>query len=201
MKKSKLITLVLLAFAINAFAQFPENTYQSATNQSYWKNRKPDAAYWQQDVHYTINATIDDKTDIIDGSEELVYTNNSPDQLDFVYFHLYSNAQTKDSYLADLYKNNNLKLNFGKYESAGLGTNVSKITLNDVELKMEQDNTILKVTLPAPLKSGESVTFKINFKTYFDNGTIRNRMKLFNAWGYKHYDVVHWYPRIFCVRS
>ncbi len=196
MKKSKFISIVLLAFAINTFAQFPENTYQRITNQYYWKNRKPFEGYWQQDVHYTINAQIDDKTDIIDGTEELTYTNNSPDELTFVYFHLYSNAQAKDSYLADLYKNNKIKLQFGKYEAQGLGTNVSKISVNDVELQMEQDNTILKVTLPTPLKSGENITFKLNFKTYFDNGTIRNRMKLFNAWGYKHYDVVHWYPRI-----
>ncbi len=194
--KFKLTTLILFALTINAYAQFPENTYPSATNGYYWKNRKPDAAYWQQDVYYKINASLDDKTNIIDGAEELTYTNNSPDQLAFVYFHLYSNAQAKGSYLADLYKNNGAQLKFGKYEQEGLGTNVSKITCNDVALKMEQDNTILKVTLPKPLKSGESTTFKINFKTYFDDGTIRNRMKLFNAWGFKHYDVVHWYPRI-----
>ena len=44
----------------------------------------------------------------------------------------------------------------------------------------------------------ENITFKIEFKTYFNSGTLRNRMKLFNSFGYKHYDVVHWYPRI-CV--
>lgn len=195
---SRSLTLLLLfiVFAFPVFAQFPPNTYQSASNKYYWKNRKPFEGYWQQDVHYKINASIDDKSDIIDGNIELVYTNNSPDNLPFVYFHLYSNAQAKGSYLEDLYKNNGYKIYHGKYQSQGLGTNVSKITLNGAELKTEQDNTILKVSLPKPIKPGESVTFKIDFKTYFDNGSIRNRMKLFNAWGYKHYDVVHWYPRI-----
>ncbi len=196
MIKFKLITLVFLAFALNTFAQFPENNYQSSTNQYYWKNRKPDAAYWQQDVHYKITATIDDKTDIIDGSEELTYTNNSPDDLSFVYFHLYNNAQVKGSYLSDLNKNNGSKLKYGKFQEQGLGTAVSKIMLNGTELKTELDNTILKVYLPVPLKSNQSITFQISFKTYFDNGSIRNRMKLFNSWGFKHYDVVHWYPRI-----
>lgn len=194
--KLKLIAFVLIAFSYSAFAQFPPNTYQSASNQYYWKNRRPFEGYWQQDVHYKIMASLDDKTDIIDGAIELVYTNNSPDDLPFVYFHLYSNAQVKDSYLTDLYENNGYKITHGKYQSLGLGTNVSKITLNGVDLKTEQDNTILKVFLPQPIKSGESVTFKIDFKTYYDNGSIRNRMKLFNAWGNKHYDVVHWYPRI-----
>ncbi|OFY84005.1 MAG: hypothetical protein A3F72_18465 [Bacteroidetes bacterium RIFCSPLOWO2_12_FULL_35_15] len=193
---SRFITFVLLAFALNTFAQFPDNSYQSSGNPFYWKNRKPDAAYWQQDVHYKITASIDDKTDIVDGTEELTYTNNSPDDLTFVYFHLYSNAQVKGSYLSDLNKNNGSKIKYGKYQEQGLGTAVSKITLNGIELKTELDNTILKVYLPTPIKSNQSITFQINFKTYFDKGTIRNRMKLFNSWGFKHYDVVHWYPRI-----
>lgn len=196
MIKSKIIGFAFIAIAFSASAQLPENTYQTSTNQYYWKNRKPYEGYWQQDIHYKINASLDDKTNIIDGNAELIYTNNSPDELAFVYFHLYSNAQTKDSYLADLYKNNGTKLKFGKYQEQGLGTNVSKISSNGLELKMELDNTILKVYLPSPIKSGESITFNIEFKTYFDNGSMRNRMKLFNAWGYKHFDVVHWYPRI-----
>ncbi|MBN8696440.1 MAG: M1 family metallopeptidase [Bacteroidetes bacterium] len=194
--RSTLFTIVFTAIVFNTFAQFPESTFQSASNQYYWKNRKPYEGYWQQDVHYKINARIDDKTDIIDGDMELTYWNNSPDELPFVYFHLFSNAQTQDSYLADLYRNNKLYPKFGKYQQQGLGTNVSKVTVNGTELKMEQDNTILKVYLPTPLKSGEKISFQINFKTYFDNGSIRNRMKMFNAFGYKHYDVVHWYPRL-----
>jgi hypothetical protein len=194
--RAKWFILLLIVSAVNAFAQFPENTYQSAANQYYWKNRKPFEGYWQQDVQYKITAAIDDKTDIIDGSEELTYWNNSPDALPFVYFHLYNNAQVKGSYLSDLYKNNGYKLKYGKYQQQGLGTAVSKIMLNGIELKTELDNTVLKVYLPTPLKSGESIVFKIDFKTYFDTGSIRNRMKLFNAWGFKHYDVVHWYPRI-----
>ncbi|HET6225623.1 MAG TPA: M1 family metallopeptidase, partial [Bacteroidia bacterium] len=156
----------------------------------------PYPGYWQQGVAYTIKASLDDKTDIIDGTETLIYKNNSPDQLTFVYFHLYTNAQTKGSYLEDLYRNNNIDVKFGKYGSQGLGCVVSSMSSEGQQLKTEQDNTILKVYLPKSLNSGESITFNIAFKTYYDNGTIRNRMKLFNALGYKHYDVVHWYPRI-----
>lgn len=177
-----IVTLFLLfLFPIVAFSQTGELPYPG---------------YWQQDVDYKITASLDDKTDIIDGEEVLTYKNNSPDRLDFVYFHLYNNAQTKGSYLENLYKNNNLKVKFGKYGSQGLGTVISSISINGTSLKTELDNTILKVFLPTPLGVGQSITFKISFKTYFDSGTIRNRMKLFNAWGYKHYDVVHWYPRI-----
>lgn len=190
--------LIILGLIIPfiVFSQTEYVDYRSVTNPLYWKNRKPHLSYWQQDVHYTIKAEINDSTDIVTGTEQLTYWNNSPNDLSFVYFHLYNNAQCKDSYLSDLYKNNDYKLKYGKYRDKNLGTKVSKIAMNGKELKTELDNTILKVYLPRPIPSGESVTFDIDFDTYFDTEVIRNRMKMFNSAGSKHYDLVHWYPRI-----
>ena len=37
------------------------------------------------------------------------------------------------------------------------------------------------------------ITFEIKFKTYFDSGEVRRRMKSYDAWGYRHYNGVHWY--------
>lgn len=190
----KIFFLFFIPFTILSQTEYAD--YRSLTNPLYWKNRKPYEGYWQQDVHYNIKAFVDDSTDIVSGSEELTYWNNSPNDLTIVYFHLYNNAQCKGSYLADLYKNNGYKMKFGKYRSQGLGTSVEKIMVNGKELKTELDNTVLKVWLPKPLLSGESITFNINFKTYFDKEAIRNRMKSFNSFGNKHYDLVHWYPRI-----
>ncbi len=191
---------LLLFLSIISFTEITAQTeyidYRSQTNELYWKNRKPFADYWQQDVHYNIKAQLNDSTDIITGHEELTYWNNSPRDLYYVYFHLYNNAQCKDSYLADLYKNNNYHLKFNKYRNDDLGTVVEKIKSGNTELKTELDNTILKVYLEKPLKSGESITFDLDFKTYYAKEVIRNRMKLFNAFGNKHYDVTHWYPRI-----
>ncbi|MDP3558023.1 MAG: M1 family metallopeptidase [Bacteroidota bacterium] len=193
------ILIVFLTFF--SFSQNEFIDYRSATNPLYWKNRKPFEGYWQQDVHYNIKAELNDSTDILTGNEELTYWNNSPYDISFVYFHLYSNAQIKDSYCADLYKNNDYNLKFGKYRSNGLGTQVEKITVNGAELKTELDNTILKVYFQKPLKSGESITMTLDFKTYFDTEAIRNRMKMFSTFGFKHYDIVHWYPRVAVIDS
>jgi hypothetical protein len=196
MKKLSLLLLLTFISVSEITAQNEYIDYRSTTNALYWQNRKPFADYWQQDVHYTIKATLNDTTDIISGHEELTYWNNSPKDLYFVYFHLYNNAQTKDSYLADLYKNNNYHLKFNKYRNEGKGTEVLSIKNGNTELKTELDNTVMKVYLDRPLKSGESITFDLDFKTYYAKEVIRNRMKLFNAFGNKHFDVVHWYPRI-----
>ncbi len=173
------------------------NSYRSAENPNYWKNRPPFEGYWQQDVHYTIKARIDEKTDIIAGEERLEYWNNSPDELTFVFFHLYQNAFQPGSYYDNLQENNLRKQRYGRYESVAKGTEIEKLTVDGQPVKTELDNTLLKVWLPKPLKPGEKVAFNIRFKTYFDGeGNVRRRMKTFNAFGNKHYDGVHWYPRI-----
>ena len=172
------------------------NTYRNSDNPYYWKNRPPYPGYWQQDVYYQIQANIDESTDIIEGQENLTYWNNSPDELTYVFFHLYQNAFQPGSYLDKLQEENGVKAKYGKYEKDKKGTEILKLSSNGVALKTEYDNTIVKVYLAKPLKSGESVSFDIDFKTYFDYGSTRRRMKAFNSFGYKHYDGVHWYPRI-----
>ncbi len=172
------------------------NTFRSSDNPYYWKNRKPYDGYWQQDVHYKIKATLDEKTDILYGEEELTYWNNSPHSLPFVYFHLYQNAFQPDSYYDRLAAETSRKLKFGKYGNQQLGTVVESITVNNINLKTELDNTILKVYLQEPLKSGDSISFKIKFKTHFEIKGNWRRMSLFNVHSFKHYNGVHWYPRI-----
>ena len=49
-------------------------------------------SYWQQHVDYTMNVAMDIKTYQYTGTQKLVYTNNSPDVLDRVFYHLYYNA-------------------------------------------------------------------------------------------------------------
>ena len=201
---TKLLTLILLVSSFVGFSQekydalSKPNTYQNADNPNYWKNKMPNAAYWQQDVYYNIKANIDEVTDIITATENLTYTNNSPDDLAIVYFHLYQNAFQPNSYYDELQNQNGKSPNYGRYESQGLGTVIENLKVDGQEVQIELDNTILKVYLPKTLKSGNSVTFSMNFKTYFDDGEVRRRMKVFNSWGHKHYDGVHWYPRV-CV--
>ena len=89
MKKLPLLIFLCIISIAEVAAQTEFIDYRSTTNPLYWKNRKPFADYWQQDVHYTIKATLNDTTDIISGHEELTYWNNSPKELYVVYFHLY----------------------------------------------------------------------------------------------------------------
>ena len=63
------------------------NTFRNLDNPNYWNNKKPHSDYWQQDVYYKIVANIDEQKDQIQGTESLTYWNNSPEDLEVVYFH------------------------------------------------------------------------------------------------------------------
>ena len=190
------IILSLSATAQNRGAA--EDYYQSAANKYYWKNRKPDAAYWQQDAWYKIEARIDEDDNRIDGTESISYTNNSPDTLSFIYFHLYQNAFVKGSYLHNLERATGNKVRLGKREAAGDGTIVEGMTADGKVVKTILDNTILKIILPKPLLPGSTTRLSMTFKTWYDNGGSRRRMAMWDAWGYKHYNGVQWFPKL-CV--
>lgn len=200
MKSLLRITLTFLTLIACYTASIAQDfiTYRSQSNPYYWKNRKPDAAYWQQDVHYAINAKIDETTHIITATEELEYVNNSSDTLTYVYFHLYQNAFVKGSHLHALEEAQGIKAKLGEYEAAGLGIMVENLKAGGQPLRTELDNTILKVYLARPLYPNSSTTFSMDFKTYWDNGSTRRRMKMYPAWGFMHYNGVQWFPKI-CV--
>jgi len=47
-------------------------------------------------VNYRIDVSLNDKENTLDGFERLEYTNNSPDTLKFIWFHLWPNAYKND---------------------------------------------------------------------------------------------------------
>ncbi len=179
------------------------NTYNTIGNPNYWKNKMPYEGYWQQDVYYEIKAEINDLDNVISASQKLTYWNNSPDELSIVYFHLYQNAFQEDSYYENLKKVNN-RID-EEFKGVGRGTEIISISSDGIDLNTELDNTILKVYLNQPLKTGEVVVFNIDFKTYFNKKPYGRRMKYYDSWDgehdeetrkLKHYNGVHWYPRI-----
>src|SRR5881396_1368456 len=53
-------------------------------------------AYWQQEVHYTIDVSLNDTEHTLEGFLKLRYINHSPDTLTFIWFHLWPNAFKND---------------------------------------------------------------------------------------------------------
>jgi aminopeptidase N len=170
----------------------PPDTYRHADNPYYWKNSPPYPGYWQQDVHYGMNVRLDEVHDRVQGNVELTYWNNSPDTLREVFFHLYANAAKPGSYMEQLGGDNRAR-GYAFKQDTTRGTEVRDMTADGTTVQSEVDNTIMRVVLPKPLLPGASTVFRYAFTTHWGG---MGRMKLFNAWGFKHFDGTQWYPRI-----
>src|SRR5882762_6154739 len=52
--------------------------------------------YWQQQVDYKIDVSLNDTDHTLDGFIKIQYTNHSPDTLSFIWFHCWPNAYKND---------------------------------------------------------------------------------------------------------
>lgn len=149
--------------------------------------------YWQQQVNYTIDVTLNDKENTLHGFEKIEYINNSPDTLRFIWIHLWPNAykNVKTTYSKQLIENGNTKFYFSNEEEKGYIDSLD-FKVNNVTIKTEahpQYIDIIKLILPVTLVPGQ----KINITTPFHVKLPFN----FSRSGHvgQSYQVTQWYPK------
>lgn len=132
--------------------------------------------YWQQYVRYDIKATLNDTEKSITGFETLVYKNNSPSALNFIWFHIWPNAYRSDATaLIQQIKNDEQRSkkmnNYGKGYIEGLAFTVNGLPAATEAHSNPQYIDVIKLVLSTPLKPGDSVTiatpFKVMLPPYF----------------------------------
>src|SRR5690606_17504199 len=108
MKRLSLLSISILSLSLSSLsvAQQKNNyNYTETFAPLFFKNNgdefrsasgKPGPAYWQNNADYKISATLDDQKNTIAGKVEINYTNNSPDQLDYVWLQLDQNMFSKE---------------------------------------------------------------------------------------------------------
>lgn len=191
------MTRILFLFSLVSTGLIAQS-FQSTSNPYYWKNKTASKSeYWQQDIDYTIDAYLNEKDEIIKGTEKIVYTNNSPHSLTHLFFNLYQNAFIKNSYLSNLQEANGEKIKYGKWEEEGKGNEILSIKVNGEKVKTEIDGSIMKTWLQQPMAPNTKITIEIAFNTYYSKGGVtRRRMKTFLHQKEKHFNGAHWYPRL-----
>ncbi len=138
--------------------------------------------YWQQHVDYKMDIDINVKTYQYDGLQELVYTNNSLDTLNVIFYHLYFNAFQPGSEMDIRLQNikdpdRRMVNNLGTKEAPIYESRIAKLQANEIgylkvnslqqdsiDVKFETIGTILKVLLNKPILPGEKTTLSMNFK-------------------------------------
>ena len=104
--KKIIASILLLSFAFAGFSQVSIYDHREAFNPQFYPypgndfrsaSGEPGPKYWQNRSDYKINATLDTTTHKVSGDVEITYTNNSPDNLKFLWLQLDQNIYRKDS--------------------------------------------------------------------------------------------------------
>jgi hypothetical protein len=149
--------------------------------------------YWQQQADYKIEVSLNDTLHELNGFITIDYKNNSPQTLDYIFFHLWPNAYKDQStpFAKQLLENGKTDFYYSKPWQKGF---IDKLNFkaNAEVCKTEYDaatDEICKVILNQPLKSGESVRISTPF-----------HVKLpytFSRLGHvgQSYQISQWYPK------
>ena len=183
----------------NAIEVFSPDFYTSSGNDYRSASGEPGSKYWQNRADYKLTATLDTIGQTITGSSELTYTNNSPDNLKFLWLQLDQNIYRKDSRAsatttAEGGRWANPEFTDGSViKSISIEANGKKYTP-----KYAITDTRMQVWLQDLLKTGgNKIKLSIDFSfTVPVRGTDRmGRLKTKNGW---IYEIAQWFPRV-CV--
>ncbi|UBZ15806.1 M1 family metallopeptidase [Flagellimonas marinaquae] len=129
---------------------------------------------WQQHVDYTMDVQMDVKTYQYTGTQKLIYTNNSPDELSRVFYHLYYNAfqpgSEMDIRLQNIKDPDKRMMVDGKSRIASLSESemgylhTESLTQDGQPVSFTEEGTILVVDLAKPIPSGGKTTLEMTFK-------------------------------------
>ncbi|MDG2485580.1 MAG: M1 family peptidase, partial [Flavobacteriaceae bacterium] len=220
----KKIVLIVLGFFVS-FVGFSQNAkernqeninvnkfrqlYQEFSSPNMFRTASgaPGPAYYQQQADYKMDIELDDENKRIYGSETITYTNNSPDNLEYLWVQLDQNIRKKDS--------PSLLIDGGGVSPAYLPSGFTKEFLTDsfdggfnIEYVVDENNkplkhfvnqTMMRVDLPNILKSGESFSFSIkwwyNIQDHV-NQDGRSGYESFDKDGNRVYIIAQFFPRM-----
>ena len=130
-------------------------------------------SYWQQHVNYSMDVNVDVDNYQYKGTQKLVYTNNSPDELSRVYYHLFFNAfqpgSEMDMRLQSIADPDGRMMADGKSRIASLSPEeigylrVTSLTQDNQAVSYVEEGTILVVELNKPIPAGGKTTFEMTF--------------------------------------
>ena len=223
MKRIKLFFVSLIFFVpLNLFSQdskINENINTNKFRQLYQEFSSPNMfrtasgapgpAYFQQQADYKINVELDDTNKKLYADEVITYTNNSPDQLDYLWVQLDQNVRSKDSpslirdsnsvnpaYIPDTFEKEFINDPFDG------GFNIEYVRdINDKPLDYFVNQTMMRIDLPKAIGTGESFSFKVkwwyNINDHVNDGG-RSGYETFPNDDNRAYIIAQFFPRM-CV--
>jgi len=180
------------------------NTYRTASG-------APGHKYWQQQADYKIRVKLDDQKQKLTASETITYTNNSPDTLTYLWLQLDQNRFKRESLdkmtrTTSVAGKENPKTTFSsmrnrvKSSQHDGGYDITKVAdSRGRAMKYVINNTMMRIDLAKPLKSGQDIEFSIDW-----NYQVREQKVLGGRAGFEYfkeddnylYEIAQWFPRM-----
>lgn len=181
--------LVLISVAWVSDIYMPINIKNAYDNETRSFDGNPGKNYWQNRSDYKIHIDFDPATRLVKGSEEIVYFNNSPDELNLLIFQL----------LPNLYKKENRRDFEIESDDMSEGVIITELILNGKQIDISPntqaliyDHTNMQLSLTEPLKSGEKIDIKISWHyTLNENSHMRTGVVDSSS-----FFVAYFFPRI-----
>tara|TARA_B100000780_G_C21121811_1_gene454479 strand:+ start:1115 stop:2950 length:1836 start_codon:yes stop_codon:yes gene_type:complete len=155
---------------------------------------------WQQKANYKMDIKVDTELHQYDGKMDVMYENNSPDDLNKVFMYAFFNAFQPGS-MMDVRSRNISD------PDSRVGSRISELpkeewgwikdvilTMDGMPCKVTIEETILVVALPLPIASGSEVNFQMSWKAQVPRQIRRS------GWMNKEgieLSMTQWYPK-FC---
>ncbi|MCF2860737.1 M1 family metallopeptidase [Pseudoalteromonas sp. Cnat2-41] len=185
------------------------NSYRSAAG-------APGENYWQQQVDYDIDVTLDEKARRLSASQRIEYTNNSPHTLRYLWLQLDQNIYKADSIAerSKTFKSGLEAQPVGKPSKLSLSAlrrmqfladNEPGFVLSNIkdedgdDLKATVVDTLMRVDLNQPLRPGQSTELSMDFAFNIveeDAVGARNGYEHFEKDGNDIFLLAQWFPRL-----
>lgn len=187
--------------------KFQPFTYEWPTpDESRLASGAPGPKYWQQQADYKISVTLDAENNRLAGSETVVYHNNSPHTLTYLWVQLDQNKRKAHSAcnLMQPASNFDLFTDFDEVEEEPPfdgGMNIQSLTdAKGNDLKYTVVETNMRIELPQPLAPGQTFTFSTEWDYEINDATLEGRSgyEMFSSDGNAIYEIAQFYPRM-CV--
>ncbi|WP_075351419.1 M1 family metallopeptidase [Algoriphagus marinus] len=154
---------------------------------------------FQQAIDYEIAVNLDVKTNQYTGSQIISYTNNSPDELDKVFIHLYYNAFQPGSMMDERSRtiadpDRRVADRISKLKPDEIGyLHVTELKMNGKPVKFTEEETILVVYLDEPIQPNSTVKFESKF---MGQTPIQIRRSGRDGEEGVRYSMAQWYPKV-----
>lgn len=155
--------------------------------------------YWQQQVNYAMDIDFNVNNHQFTGVQNLKYTNNSPDTLYKVFYHLYFNAFQPESMMDVRSRtisdpDGRVMDRINKLDDSKIGYHkINSLKHNGSDVGYQIEGTVVEVTLASPIPPGGTATFDMEFESQVPLQIRRSGRN--NAEGID-YSMSQWFPKL-----